>query len=295
MKLHSALLAALPVLAATLPCSASLLVYDSFSGATGAAPSEWVVAGTVPSNNPYVTSGSLSIPDFAASTGGKWSFINGINQAYRRDFSSTALAAGETVYYSFILQVTDITGLKVPGTATTEYALLGLSTSSATAYSSLSSSTVGIRQDPDNSANFKLLFGTGFRINTAANVYEADSFSIGEQILIVASFTRGTTSSNGTANFWVNPDASTFGVNTAPTASVTMTSGNTAIQSLLIATAGSGQGANYPASWNIDALRIGTTWTDVTPSLIPEPSISVLLAGLGSLACAALRRRPRRR
>lgn len=290
MKLHPALLAALPALTLALPCSASLLLYDSFSSDTGEVPTGWTTLGSG-SNNDYVTTGTLSLDGLAESAGGKWTHDNSTSQLYHRDFSSTPLATGETVYYSLILQVNNITGLKVPGTGNTDYALLGLSTNSVTAFSNLASNTVGIRQDPDDAAKFKLLLGNQFRLNTEANVYEPTSFALGEQILIVASFTRGTTTSNGTANFWINPDTATFGESTVPAASVTMTSNNTAIQSFLIATAGSGQASNYPASWSMDELRIGNTWADVTPALIPEPASAVLLGGLSALACATLRRR----
>ena len=288
MKLHPILIAALPALVAALPCSASLLLHDSFSGATGATPADWTTLGTG-SNNDYVSGGSLSIAGLAESSGGKWTHDNSTAQLYRRDFRDTPLATGETVYYSFILQVTDITGLKEASASSTDYALLGLSTNGATTINGLSSSTVGIRKDPEDSTLFKLVFGNALKIDSVANVYE-ESFALGEQILIVASFTRGTTTSNGTANFWVNPDASTFGDGTVPTPSVSMTSNNAAIQSLLIATAGAGQGSNYPASWSMDERRGGTTWADVTPA-IPEPSGVALLGGLGALACATLRRR----
>ena len=44
-----------------------------------------------------------------------------------------------------------------------------------------------------------------------------------------------------------------------------------------------------PATSVIDELRVGTTWEDVTPSNVPEPSAAVFI-GLGALGLVLVRR-----
>lgn len=89
-----------------------------------------------------------------------------------------------------------------------------------------------------------------------------------------------------TASLWVDPDSSTFGALSAPTATATL-SGLTASGSY-----GSGGGSygnidniGFKAQsaaggpYLVDNVLIGTSWADVTPAGIPEPSI-LALAGM---------------
>jgi PEP-CTERM motif len=91
-----------------------------------------------------------------------------------------------------------------------------------------------------------------------------------------------------TLDFWLNPTAgavspgtSTLSLTTAqlPTASIV-------VNSIGLLGGGSG-GATY------DEIRVGTTWADVSPSAIPEPSSYAALAGGALLGAALLRRRRR--
>lgn len=86
-----------------------------------------------------------------------------------------------------------------------------------------------------------------------------------------------------TANLWVDPSSSTFGL-TAPTA--------TASLSGLTATAIDNVGFKAQAgtgTFLIDNLLVGTTWADVTPIAVPEPA-TFTLAGLGMLGLIFARR-----
>ena len=90
-----------------------------------------------------------------------------------------------------------------------------------------------------------------------------------------------------TASLWINPDASTFGTLTPPTATATLSS--------LTATAVDNVGFKAQTAaggpYLVDNVLIGTTWADVTPvSGVPEPSM-LALAGLGIFGLIASARR----
>ena len=88
-----------------------------------------------------------------------------------------------------------------------------------------------------------------------------------------------------TASLWINPDSSTFG-GTAPAAIASLSGVTaTAIDNVGFK-AQSGTG-----TFLVDNLLIGTTWADVTPTTVPEPS-TLVLAGLGLLGLATRFRRP---
>jgi len=65
-------------------------------------------------------------------------------------------------------------------------------------------------------------------------------------------------------NLWVNPDASTF-ENTAPTATLTSTDGDTTPPSSINSFILRQDSANETPSIEMDELRIATSWAEVTP------------------------------
>lgn len=281
MKTRRLALTLLPALVTALPCSATLLLHDSFSGTVGSAPAGWNSVGA--NNAGVVTAGSLSVAGLTDSAGGKLTLNNTSNQAYLHDFQDSPMAAGDTVYYSFILQV-DTFGSSFTQTGNT---VIALTPSDVTG---IGTSVAGIGIQKTSETTFTLSVDGDFRGPAhATSINLPTEYALGESIFIVASYTRGVNSAASSSSFWINPDSADFG--TLPPPSVTMTDVTTArdIQSVIVIT-GTGSSSN-PTSWSIDELRVGTTWADVTPALVPEPSSVALLGGFGALAAVALRRR----
>ena len=116
---------------------------------------------------------------------------------------------------------------------------------------------------------------------TGSNPAGSTLFSYNTTLLIVGSYNfLGTTKSgqtafadDDTASLWVNPDTSTFGGTSAPGGNVTANATSASKFDLsniasfdLIQTDGSG---NTPPNGEMDDLRVGYSWADVTPNDAP--------------------------
>ena len=92
-----------------------------------------------------------------------------------------------------------------------------------------------------------------------------------------------------TASLWVNPSSATFG-GTAPAADTTLS--GIAATTTAVDNVGFKAQSSAGGPYLIDNLLIGTTWADVTPAAIPEPS-TLAFAALGLLGGFTLRLRRR--
>jgi uncharacterized repeat protein (TIGR01451 family) len=118
---------------------------------------------------------------------------------------------------------------------------------------------------------------TGSAPYTTANTaitWSASSYSINTPILLIMGYDL--TTAGEVMNLWINPDQSTFGAGSAPTATLsdavtvsTLTTGKNLIGFLFRT------GAVSPGM-NMDELRIGSSWADVTP---PTPTFSSVGSG----------------
>lgn len=255
----------------------TLPVYDGINYTAGALAydnTNWWCLNVVPVNDVTVTSGSLIYLGLLESAGNKLSF-NGGGDEIVIFFGNQA--ADTKVYYSFILQVTDLTGLDV-GSATD---LAGFSNAPNT--SSAWGCSLIIQKDASDPTRFNLGHGTRSSLpvwNMVGGV--PVKYSINTPVFIVSeyeiigAYVAGTP--NDKSSMWINPDQSTFENSVPPAATITgdlTGSGINDINPLNRFYLKQDVVTSTPFV-DIDEIRIGLTWASVTPKQISTGTKEVL-------------------
>jgi hypothetical protein len=265
-------------LSATAGAMGGVIAVDSFiDPASSSIPTGWVT--DEPANtHGTVVSGSLTYPG-TSSTGN--SFGLGEKTAdYLYSFPSTSLAGGESIYFSFLFRINEAnaftTGLFRLYDSTDQHG---------------SGIAVGIGTSDYTSDQM------GFSLNNRQrNWPHADSINTPETYdildttyLIVGSYTRGVSGNgSGSVDLWINPDLTlTPG---ATTLSMGSYQEDEDYDTFEIISAGSG---SFVPDWQMDELKIGTSWSDVVEESIvavPEPGALPLLLGLAAIGLGMRRR-----
>ena len=200
-----------------------------------------------------VNSGNLSYTGLQASTGNSVIFSsNGFDPQQTITNQSTGI-----VYSSFIFKVTDLSTLT---NANGGY-FLGLAQTSTSF-----AATVWLKTN-----------GVGFQIGINKSTGVADTqylptiYDINTEYFVVIAYDLGTTK---TASIWVNPSSSDLGIAVAPVASTSTTTGTTNRTAIDRVFLRQDSGTETPTII-IDELRVGLSWSDVTPSSTPTPTILV--------------------
>jgi len=275
-----------PLFVFTTLAQATLLFEDTF-GVVPAGPNYSFASDGTPST------GSGANLTYAGLQSSGSSFEFGIFQTNSNDADSTAendldftdtglLGASDTIYFSALIQVPDVSvfgnnggnihvGFDGTGTAARSYGL-------------------GLAMDGSGSITFSADTGTNTQ-NLGGSVSE------GETVLVVGRITDwedGSSFGPPTFEYLLNPDLS----QPEPVSwnSVAAT-GNI---NKMTATSSYVQVNAFSLSWNadnnaaflVDEHRVGTTWADVTPAAIPEPS-TLMLTGAAFLTSLFLLRRRR--
>jgi hypothetical protein len=131
--------------------------------------------------------------------------------------------------------------------------------------------------------------GVGATATTANRVFDATHvYNPGDTLFLVLSYTFGTGANDDIARLYVNPTPGSLeGANTPV---VTTTAGALDVTGSQIQSFFLRNNSVEPNATQIDDLRVGTTWEDVTPaSVAPEPSAAMMI-GLGGLGLALVRR-----
>lgn len=190
-----------------------------------------------------IASGNLSYVGLPASTGNKVTF-GGAGIDASKEFAS---ATTNTVYYSFLLNATDLTAV----TSTTGSYIAGFISSGSTF-----GATLWTKKIDANTFNI----GINPRTTAVNTVFGALAYNINQTYLIVASYTFNAATGDDVVKLWVNPTLG--GAEPTATATATNTGGtDLALISRILIRQGS---ATDTPNVEIDELRISTTWADAT-------------------------------
>jgi len=219
---------------------------------------------------PVVASGNLSYPGLPAPTGNSISIpaSTGVMGRLTLDFTVTS----GTAYYSFLLKVTDLSGVDTSGTQNNFFAGFGDTIGNQNATLLRAATRLYARRA---GAGFNL--GVSRNSSTPANwVFDTTQRNTNDILFVVGCYDYN----NHTAKLWINPSGSTFGANTAPTPTITATAGadlnSNGIRAFVL-----GCRTNPPPGCLVDELRVGTTWAYVTgaPDIAEQPADQALDAG----------------
>lgn len=205
----------------------------------------WAVLNT--GDDLVLASPSLTYAGLPASTGNKVTF-GGAGIDASRDFA--AVSTG-TVYYSILLNVTDLTAV----TSTTGGYCLGfISTGSSFG------ATMWLKKIDANTFNI----GVNPRTTAANTAFSAAAYNINQTYLVVLSYTFNASTGDDVVKLWVNPTIG--GSEPASLATATNTGGtDLALVSKILVRQGS---ATDTPNVEIDELRVATTWVDATTTVV---------------------------
>ncbi|MHC1737156.1 MAG: T9SS type A sorting domain-containing protein [Ignavibacteriaceae bacterium] len=204
-------------------------------------------------NDLYVVEGNLTYTNYPMSATGRQVQITSSGADDDKFSFTTQSADGIKVYASFLLNVTNTTGLG----AGAYFAMLGTGSISFT-------TRLFIRLD-----------GTGFNLGLARNsgtvgAWGSTTLSVGETYLIVLGYEIVSGTYNDIARVWINPNLS--GVEPSATLTVGETDGDMEISGFYIR-----QTSGTPNA-TIDALRIALSW-DLAPLPVELTSFTAKFIG----------------
>jgi hypothetical protein len=203
-----------------------------------------------------VLTGNLSYTGLATSTGNKI-LLPGNNGTTPRDINRVITSTATTLFMSFLINVLDNTQLN---DLAPNY-FIGFGGAAGTSVTTLGC-RVGITSSNTN-ANYKLHI-QNISGGTPTYTANATDLAFGTTYLVVVKYDRAAAPT--VAYLWVNP-TSLGGPEPAPT--VTNNSGTTAITSLasvFLRNSGSSTTISGTPKAEIDEIRVGATWADVTPT-----------------------------
>jgi hypothetical protein len=225
-------------------------------------------------------SGNLTPPPGHRIAIGNSAKITGVGNssggANRLGFAGFGTNSGNTVYYSLLLRIDDVSN----SNNTLGGFFIGLNDNGNVATTNNPTSVAArlqVRQDPTDITKYNLgIIRQRAPAGTGADVNWSGPMTPGETLFLVASTEMVAGAQNDISRLWINPDPSTFNSLTPPPP--TLIDNTTGI--------GTDIGAfsiilrQSPAPFlTLDELRIASTWRDAT---IPEPATLGLLS-LGAI------------
>ncbi len=220
----------------------------------------WDDVGTATAG-PYVTTvaGNLNVAGLPAATGNCIQF-GGLGKSARFSFPPSSVVTNGTLYYSFILKVTDSTGMSSSGIF-----IAGFNNTSGTQPNQ--PSVIGTRLYIRAATGG---FNLGLSKNSSTStdwVWDSRVFTNNQVILVVGGYTFNSESTtDDVVNLWINPSASSFGSANPPTASLVNANGPDIGSAEIASFVFFQRDSSEPAAMLADELRIGPTWASVTPT-----------------------------
>jgi hypothetical protein len=245
-----------------------------------------------PTTWPTIVSGDLFYPGLPSAGGGRSVQFGGSGASALMNLTagSTGFTPGNapgTYYYSFLLQLTDLGTLSSGSSFFAGFTKV-VSHNNGTATPTSVGARVYVQSDGGTGYRLGIALGSGDNNVTGPLAYDSTSFSAGDTLFVVGSYSINAGTGNDQSALWINPDVSTFGSATAPAADVSVSNGNSVLDMQRLASFTIFQNSVNQPTGLIDDLRIGLTWADV----VPEPSTSAL--GMLGLAMFWARARARR-
>jgi hypothetical protein len=238
-------------------------------GQTNAQGLSWYQAGpdSALTNQPVIQSSNLYVPGLAFPVGNSAGFGGGGGMAARFPIANGTGITSGTVYYSFLLKLTNIAGLSSSGVF---WAGFNDTTGAQTSTPSVVATRVYTR-----AAGGGFNFGLSKASSTSSDwQWDTAVHHLNETIFLVGSYTFNSSSTNDdVAELWIDPAPSAFGQASAPPATLDTASGgdispNTIASFLLM-----NRDPTEPAGGLVDELRLGSSWASVAP---PAGSLPVL-------------------
>lgn len=252
---------------------AQLLNYESFNytpdgtmGLYTQSGAAWVRLNT--GDSILVTSGNLSYTGLPSSTGNKISFDGSGSDNYKIVTASPVTSG--SVYYSFILNVSSLGGLGTTGGYFTSIAQAATTTSYGT--------SVWTRKSSGDPSKFNI--GVSTRSNSTVS-WLSSELTPGTPYFIVVAYDIISGTANDVGRIWLNTSAIGGAEPAADATSASGTDlGSQGIDKILVR---QDNATNTPFI-ELDEIRVGTTWADVTPSgATPSLSISSPLSSFGNV------------
>lgn len=239
------------ILAASFAANAqaTLPVYESFNYTVpGALQTQAGYTALNTGDDINIVAGNLSYTNLPTPTGNKINFAGpGIDAKY--DITSVS---ADTIYYSFLVKINDISVVTDPNGG--YFAGFG---SNDTNFGG----TIWTKKVDNNT--FK--FGSELRTATGnGTTWTTTDYNVGDTYLVVGSYTFVAGTNNDVAKLWINP---ALGLTTEPTPTVEdQWTASTDLASIVHFFFRQDSAMETP-DLDIDELRIGTSWADVTPTI----------------------------
>jgi hypothetical protein len=284
----------LSALSLSNPASATQLIYEPFDYTAGepiagqkniAADATWEEAGRQGPILHQVIAGSLTRSGVPASKGNAGMVTNSDGLEFDRIALPRTYGTNTTLYYSTLLNVPSVSGLTVGNSN------LNANNDPLMMFNNFAGATT---IEPTNWAGELVIrlgstpgtYNLGIRAsNTPTNTnpghtYWSGNLNTGDTHFIVVRYVQGNDASLGSDDLnsmWIDPDPATFGASEAdapaPDGSSQGTINANSPQFNVAASLAIGAGiapGNAPSQTNIDEIRVGETWVDVTT--VPEPA-----------------------